>query len=265
MGERVGADSYRGCGACSYCVSGNPQLCESGTCEFGINVDGGWQEYIVVPVKNLYILPEGVSFVEAGAGCILNCPMAAVYMLHVKRGDSVLILGDGPSSLVMLQLFRIHGAGEIVVSGHRELRLKTALELGADHVVNTHESKLSDALDALAGSFDVVVDAVGKSETFIEALELAGRRARIHLFGLPEGNLSGLPMDQFLWKELTLTGSTGAPSLWPKAMEYLKKGYVKVLPIISHRFAIDKAQEAVDYILKNPSEILKAVFVMDEH
>jgi L-gulonate 5-dehydrogenase len=261
-GVRVGADSYRGCGNCLFCASDNPQLCERGTTEYGINIDGGWQEYLVVPEKNLYVLPDSVSFVEAGAGCILNCPMAAVEMVHVQRGESVLILGDGPSSLVMLQLFRLRGAGSITVSGHRDVRLNLARKLGADSVVNTHKDELATALGTRAGTFDVVVDAVGTSETLTQALILSGKRARVHLFGLPESPLTDLPMDEFLWKELTMTGSTGAPALWPSAMEQIQNGSLRVLPIISHRFTLDKAQEAVEYILNNQSKIVKAVFEM---
>ncbi len=257
---RVGADSYRGCGDCLFCRSGNRQLCEQGTCEYGINIDGGWQEFVVIPAANLYRLPDSVSLVDAGAGCILNCPMAAVEMLGIEKGDRVLILGDGPSSLVLLQLARIKGAGMVVVSGHRRRRLELAEELGADQVINTHELNLADALGEHAGKLNVVVDAVGKSETMADALMVAGKRARVHLFGLPEGPLSELPMDEFLWKELTLTGSTGAPSLWPVAMDYLEQGSLRVAPIISHHFSIEQAQEAVDYILRNPSEVVKAVF-----
>jgi L-gulonate 5-dehydrogenase len=257
---RVGADSYRGCGECLYCRSNSRQLCEQGTCEYGINIDGGWQEFVIIPAANLYRLPDCVSLVEAGAGCILNCPLTAVEMVGIAKGDSVLILGDGPSSLILLQLARIKGAGRVAVSGHRRRRLKLAEELGADQVIDTHEHDLAGALGEHAGKLNVVIDAVGKSETLIDALKVAGKRARVHLFGLPEGPLSDLPMDEFLWKELTLTGSTGAPSLWPVAMNYLERGSLRVAPIISHRFTIEQAQEAVDYILSNPSEVVKAVF-----
>jgi L-gulonate 5-dehydrogenase len=257
---RVGADSYRGCGECLYCQSNNQQLCEQGTCEYGINIDGGWQEFVVIPAANLYRLPDSVSLVDAGAGCILNCPMAAVEMVGIEKGDSVLILGDGPSSLILLQLARIKGAGRVVVSGHRKRRLKLAEQLGADLAINTHELNIADALEGHAGKLNVVIDAVGKSETMALALRVAGKRARVHLFGLPEGLLSELPMDEFLWKELTLTGSTGAPSLWPRAVDYLEQGSLQVSPVISHRFPIERAQESVDYILSNPSEVVKAVF-----
>lgn len=262
LGARVGSDSYIGCGKCLYCLSGRVQLCSKGTCELGIDLDGGWAEYIVVPEKNIYLLPDGVEYFEAGAGCILNCPMAAVEMVGIVPGDCVLIIGDGPSSLVMVQLARLKGASGVIVAGHREHRLNVALSLGADRVFNTHNTDLAEAMESLIIEPDVVIDAVGRSETFKTAVLLAGREGRVHLFGLPGRPMSDIPMDTFLFKELTVTGSTGRPSLWPAAMEYLSRGFLHVKPIISHRFTIDKAGEAIDFIRSNPSEIIKAVFEM---
>ncbi len=262
LGARVGSDSYFGCGKCLFCLSGRAQLCSKGTCEFGIDRDGGWAEYIVVPEKNIYILPDGVEYFEAGAGCILNCPMAAVEMVGIEPGDTVLIIGDGPSSLVMVQLARLKGASSVILAGHRERRLNLALTLGADRVFNTHNTDLIEALESLAIEPNVVIDAVGRSETFREAVLLASKEGRIHLFGLPGGTMNNIPMDTFLFKELTVTGSTGRPSLWPTAMEYLSRGFLNVKPIISHRFTIDKAGEAIDFIRANPSEIVKAIFEM---
>jgi len=257
-GLRVGADSYRGCGKCRYCISGERQLCENGTCELGVNIDGGWAEYVVVPEENIYKLPENVGFHQAGAGCILNCPPAAVEQVKVHSGDTVLIIGDGPSSLTMLQFARLKGAANITVAGHRELRLSIAEKLGADTVINTHVT----ALEGTGVEADVVIDAVGSSETFRTALLTAKKRARVHLFGLPEGSLGDLPMDMLLWKELTITGSTGDPRLWPVAMTYLSKGLLNVDPVISHRFPIDQAPQAIDFIKNNPQKVVKAIFEM---
>jgi L-gulonate 5-dehydrogenase len=261
-GTRVGSDSYKGCGRCVYCRAGQRQLCEHGTCEFGVHIDGGWEEFVVVPRENLYYLPDGVSFREAGAGCILNCPMAAVEMAGIGSGDTVLIIGDGPSSLVMVQLARLKGALTVIVGGHRERRLRLARELGADAVVNTHRHRLDDAAASIPGGFSVIIDAVGKTETLSTALALTGKRARVHLFGLPVGLLGNLPLDRFLFKELTLTGSTGAPNLWDVAMEYLSRGLLRIEPIISHRFSIERASEAITFIRDNPQEVVKAVFEM---
>jgi threonine dehydrogenase-like Zn-dependent dehydrogenase len=85
---------------------------------------------VVLPAANIYRLPERVSFLEAGAGCILNCPMAAVEQVGVGAGEDVLIIGDGPSSLIMVQLVRLKGARKVVISGHRSRRLAQARELG---------------------------------------------------------------------------------------------------------------------------------------
>jgi 2-desacetyl-2-hydroxyethyl bacteriochlorophyllide A dehydrogenase len=263
IGTRFGSDSYVGCRECRYCRSRRPQLCEKGTCELGINRDGGWSEYVVVPAENLYPLPDKVSFLEAGAGCILNCPMAAIEAVGVTPGDVVLIIGDGPSSLVMIQLAALKGASKVIVAGHRKRRLSLALELGASQVVNTHAEDLTRAIKSLGSAPQVVIDAVGKSETFDLALSLAGREGRIHLFGLPEGPMDGLRLDALLFKELRIVSSTGAPTLWPKAMDLLCRGQLRIAPLISHRFPIEEAPAALDYIRSHPDEMIKAVFEMN--
>jgi len=264
MGSRVGCDSYIGCGKCKYCAAKQTQLCEKGTCELGINIDGGWAEYVVVPVENLYILPDNVSFLEAGAGCILNCPLAAIETIKVEPGDIVLILGDGPSSLIMLQLAILKGASEVVVSGHRKKRLALAMELGATKVINTHTEDLFESVRELSSEPKVVIDAVGKSETLAAALKLTGRYGRIHLFGLPDGLLNDLPMDTLLWKELTLKSSTGNPALWPTAMDLISRGLLKVKPLITQQFAISQAAEAIDFVRNRRQEVVKAVFKMPQ-
>ena len=260
IGSRVGSDSYIGCGKCKYCLSKQTQLCEEGTRELGFNIDGGWAEYVVVPATNLYMLPETVSFIEAGAGCMLNCPMAAIETVGVNAGDTVLILGDGPSSLIMVQLARLKGACKVIISGHRERRLKIALDLGADMVINTHKENIEHIVKSLPNKPNVVIDAVGNSETFKKALLLAGKYGRIHIFGLPEGPINNIPLDQFLWKELTLKSSTGNPALWPVAMALISHGLLKVKPLISHKFSIERAPEAIEFIHSNKTEIVKAIF-----
>lgn len=262
LGTRVGSDSYIGCGECLYCISMRSQLCVKGTCELGINIDGGWAEYIVVPSRNLYRLPNDVEFFEAGVGCILNCPPAAIEKVRVEPGDIVLIIGDGPSSLIMIQIVLLKGASKVIVAGHRERRLSLALELGASHAINIYSEDLGEVLKLLPRGPHVVIDAVGKSETFAMALSLAGREGRIHLFGLPEGHVDNIPLDMLLFKELTIVSSTGAPALWQTAMDYLSRGYLKVAPLISHRFSIEKAPESLDFIRNNPREVVKAIFEM---
>ena len=260
LNARVGSDSYVGCGKCKYCATNQAQLCEGGTCELGVNIDGGWAEYAVVPVGNVYILPEEVSFLEAGAGCILNCPMAAIEAIRVEPEDMVLILGDGPSSLIMVQLALLRGASQVIVSGHRERRLSLAKTLGASRVVNTERENLEQIINSLPRSPNVVIDAVGKSETLASALKFADRLGRVHLFGLPEGPMNNLPMDEFLWKELTLKSSTGNPALWPTAMKLISQRLLKVKPLITQQFPLEQASRAIDFVLNSRQDVIKAIF-----
>jgi threonine dehydrogenase-like Zn-dependent dehydrogenase len=264
IGKRAICDSYIGCGTCRFCLNGKKQLCEKRTWELGVNEDGGWQKYIVVPYTNFFELPEKVSYREAGAGCLLTCPPAAIETLDVAPGDSVLIIGDGPSSLVMLQLARLKGAGRVIVSGHREKRLALALELGCDSILNSHKADLLEWLKDTGNSPNIVIDAVGTSESFAIALKAAAREGKVHLFGLPESALNGIPIDEILWKELTITSSTGRPDYWPVALDFISRGLLKVGPLVSHAFPIGDAPEAIEFIQHNPKEIVKAVFIMDD-
>ncbi len=263
IGERAGCDSYIGCGKCFYCLKDERHLCREGTCELGINVDGGWAEYVIAPADNVYILPKEVTYDEAGAGCILNCPMAAIEKMKVISGELVLIIGDGPSSLVMVQLAKLKGAGGIIVIGHRDKRLNLAKEFGADIVLNTQSNNISGFIDGLAERPDVVIDAVGSSESFNLALEIAGTGTRIHLFGLPDAPLDKVNMQHFLFKELVLTSSTGNPSYWPVAMGYLSAGLLKIKPIISHKFNFRDIIKALEFIDANPQEIIKTILTFE--
>ena len=260
LNASVGADSYRGCGHCDYCRSGRAQLCSRGTCEYGVNIDGGWAEYVVLPAANIYRLPERVSFLEAGAGCILNCPMAAVEQVGVGAGEDVLIIGDGPSSLIMVQLVRLKAARKVVISGHRSRRLAQARELGVDRAVKADEEDLPAVLRSMGVTPQVVIDAVGTSESFSAALQAAGVEGRVHLFGLPEKPFSGLPMELLLFKELRITSCTGAPRFWPAAMTLIEHGLLKVAPLITHRFDLRRAPEALAFLRENRQLVIKAVF-----
>lgn len=261
LNAAVGADSYRGCGRCDYCRTGRAQLCSGGTCEYGVNIDGGWAEYVVLPAANIYRLPERVSFLEAGAGCILNCPLAAVERVDVHAGEDVLVIGDGPSSLVMVQLVRLKGARKVVISGHRPRRLAQARELGVDRAVKADEEDLPAVLRSMAVIPQVVIDAVGTSESFSAALRAAGPEGRVHLFGLPEGPFNGVPMELLLFKELRISSSTGAPRFWPAAMTLIEHGLLKVAQLITHRFDLRRAPEALALLREDRQQVIKAVFV----
>ena len=258
-GKRVGCDSYIGCGKCVYCLNGQRQICTHGTRELGIHVDGGWAEYVIVPAENVYLLPDNVSYIEAGAGCILNCPFAAIESVNPGMGDFMLIIGDGPSSLIMLQIARLKGADPIYIAGHRAKRLALAESLGADRAINTHEEDIVSIMHNLDKEPDIVIDAVGKAETFNWALNFAGTGARINFFGLPGKPLNGIEMEHFLFKELKLTGSTGNPAYWEPAIKLLSKGLLKVRPVIGHTFKLKEINEAISYIKENPEEVVKAM------
>ena len=112
-GDRVTLDAVVGCGHCYLCQRGSFQFCAKGF-EFGITRDGGCQEYLVVPKRNVYRIADTVSFEEAA---ILDMEVYnAVRKCGVEAADSVLVLGAGPIGLIACQVARIFGAAHITLS-----------------------------------------------------------------------------------------------------------------------------------------------------
>ena len=261
VGTRAAVDSYLNCGRCEPCARGRKHICKSVT-EYGVDRDGGWAEYVVVKPDQIHALPENVSYEEAAAMCVLNCPLASVRKVGIELGESVLILGDGPASLVFCQLVKLRGAGRVVLTGHHEHRLDLARRLGADHVLNTLGTHLEAAArDLLPGGPQVVIDAVGSEETLQAALSLVRSDGRICLFGVPVRPLQ-VPLVHMVYKTLTMVSATGAPDLWEVGNSLVARGLVQLKPLITHTFPLERAMDAYELVRGRADRVIKVVFVM---
>ena len=183
-GDRVVVQSVIGCGACKWCDEGLANLCVTRR-TFGIDVDGGFAELAAVPARNVYRLPDGVSF-EAGA---LLQPFAiatyAVERAQVRPGERIGVWGAGQIGLSIIQLAQQAGARVEVAVGRSSVRLDAASALGAAHVVSALDG---DPGAALAERFaheklDVVFEASGSVRGATSALGVLGKRGRLVLIG----------------------------------------------------------------------------------
>ena len=145
LGQRICVDAEIGCGTCYHCQKQMFHLCPQ-IKEFGINIDGGWQEYISIPARNAYLLPDTVSYEEAALLEPLNCTLGAVERLHIHYGDEVLIFGSGPAGLMYVQLAKLKGAGKIILVGIQAERQQLGQELGADVLLNGRDPKLQEKI-----------------------------------------------------------------------------------------------------------------------
>jgi alcohol dehydrogenase len=232
VGKRVTGEINCGCGLCGRCSSGMEKHCNERT-TLGIDRrDGAFAEYLTLPARNLWEIPAGLPDEEA----VFIEPLAAVYEVleqcHVRPGDTVLVLGDGPVGLLVSFVVARTGARVVVWGRHEEkLRVARAQNIGTRNG--------DDA--AYREKFDIVVEATGTAEGFNVAVDHAEARGTIivksTVAGRGEIDLSRLVVD-----EITVVGSRCGP--FAPAISALARRLIDVRPLISAVFPFDRALEA---------------------
>ncbi|MEM2909998.1 MAG: zinc-binding dehydrogenase [Nitrososphaerota archaeon] len=214
-GDRVVAVNSAPCGHCVYCKLGNPNLCENlDESILGFGIDGAYAEYVKLPQRvasfNLYKIKDGVEYLEAAMLEPLSCVVRAHRLVHIDVGDAVAVIGSGPIGLFHIMLSGLRGAGKVVAIDVVEERLDFAARLGADITINASKEdavqRVKDLTDGLGA--DVVVEAVGRTDTWERSLNLARKGGSVILFGgCPSGTSANFDTYKVHYGELTVVGS----------------------------------------------------------
>ncbi|MEA4898026.1 MAG: zinc-dependent alcohol dehydrogenase family protein [Christensenellaceae bacterium] len=232
-GDRVSADPNDVCGECYFCKNGKAHFCTHMK-GYGTSYPGGFAEYVVVPEKQVYHLPDSLGF-EAGSQCeTLSCCVNGIDLSRIRAGANVLVIGAGPIGLMMLQLARMSGAGKIIVSELVAEKRALALKLGADLVIDPAAQDLRTALGEACENVDCVIEAAGTPFTQKQAIECAGKTATVLLFGLvaPETEIPLKTFEVFN-RELTITSSFINPYTFARALRLLAQRRVVMDDIIT--------------------------------
>jgi threonine dehydrogenase-like Zn-dependent dehydrogenase len=255
VGDRVSVAPNVGCGECSMCRRGLNQLCPTYDA-FGITVDGGFEEYMLVPAVairrgNLFHVPDSVSDEVAAIMEPMSCCLHGQRKVDVSAGDSVLIIGAGPIGCFHTVLAKRAGARQVIVANTRQPRLDIAGRMGADHLINVSEHDLHDEVMALTGGegVDVVITCVSKPDVIASATSLAGRLGRINVFsGLGDQARPAIDVNSLHYREQTLTGTTGSSVVdYGDVIDIVAEGGIDLSPIITARFALDDIEAAMEH------------------
>ncbi|MDI4647353.1 zinc-dependent alcohol dehydrogenase [Cohnella hashimotonis] len=256
-GDRVCIDPLIGCGVCRECLAGSKHRCaQSG--EIGLHYPGGWQEYLVAPAANLYRLPDAVSFEEATQAETLHCCLGGIDKLDIRLGCHAAVIGDGPTGLYYVQLLKAAGASKVTLFGMRDGRLELGRRLGADVTVNLRSPDAAAAEPEAAETQDIAIDAAGNEASLKLCIDLLKRGGQLLLFGLP-GHPILADIQAVVLKELTLSGSTNAPQVWPRVLELMASGSVQVKPLLSQRYPFEELDLAIAFARNEPDEAVKII------
>ena len=246
VGDHIALDPNMSCGICRPCRRGQVHLCENLTA-VGVNFDGGFAEYSLVPRSQCYLLPPQTSLLEGSLTEPLACCLRGIEQAHVCPGDSVVVIGGGAIGQILAQLARMNGAGRLVLSDPIPARRAMALQLGyVDAVVDPmHEDPLQ-ADGALAGGADIVLEAVGSVATAQQAVAWAAAGATIVWFGVtPPGQMASVEPNLVFRRELTIRGARINPFTHSRAVAMLGSGRLKLQPLITRQISLEELPAAL--------------------
>ncbi len=254
-GDRVLLPAVISCGWCTACRSGRENICENGVM-LGNNVDGGYAEYIAVSAKDVFRLPDEIPLVEGSIiADALTTPFHAVMNRgRVRPGDTVVVVGCGGVGLNVVQMAAAVGA-RVVGVDLSATKLEWAERLGAVATLNTTGLDRPDrALREITdGGADVAFEAVGRPATQELAVTSVRTGGRVVFVGYsPESMM--LNAGRVMFRELEILGSLGCrPVDYPRVIEMVRQGRVKVTELVNRRFALDDIGEAFDFLRSGES------------
>lgn len=252
VGERVAIDPQVPDLTCDQCLAGRYNLCRTMKFYATPPVDGAFTQYVTAPSMFAYAVPDDMSD-DAAALCEpLSVGIAALRKSQVVPGQRVLIAGAGPIGIVTAQVARAFGAAEVIVSDVAGPRRERALSYGATSVVDPTAQDIT-TLDLGVDSF---IDASGAAPAITSGIRCVRPAGTAVLVGLGNTELA-LPVSFIQDNEVSLTGIFRYTSTWPLAIHLVSSGQVDVDSLVTGRFDLDHAAEALDSD-RNP-ESLKSV------
>jgi len=156
------------------------------------------------------------------------------------------------------------GAKKVIAAGRNLSRLADARHFGADVVVNTKERDLDEVVRAETGGIgvDLSIDAAGAAATFDNAIRLCAAGGVVHLYGIPAaGTKMALPVDDVIFRQLTIRGGTNNELAWAPLMDLIVQGRFNNADMVTHRFGFDELPKAIELVDQHPDGLVKAVLI----
>ena len=243
-GDRVCVHYLVHCGSCEFCTRGLEQFCRA-VQMVGKHRDGGYAEFIKVPGKNAFRLPDEISF-EAGA--IMMCSTAtalhALNKARLKSGESVAIFGFGGLGYSALQLATAFGCGAVYVVEINPAKLSSAEKLGAVAIDAKANDPVDRIKDATGGrGVDVSLELIGLAKTMQQPVQCLGVLGRAAIVGLTKSSMSIFPYPELINKEAEIIGvSDHLASELPALLEFARRGKLQFPPEVFRVVDLDARQ-----------------------
>jgi propanol-preferring alcohol dehydrogenase len=245
VGDRVVVYPSIGCGVCRFCEAGLDNLCGKAKL-LGLDIDGGYAEYVVVPNQRYIVKYDGLKPEEAGVlACSGITALQALKQAQIKPDEIVVIIGAGGLGGMAIQLAKSLTASTIVVLDIDDKKLTYARNLGADYTINPACKDVPAVLNEVfkGKRANAIIDFVGSTETIETALKIIGKGGRLVAIGL-FGGLLKMQIPFLTTMAINIKGSVlGTLTDLREMIHLASRGIVK--PVISASFRLDQVNEAL--------------------
>ena len=237
-GDRVTFDSTISCGACRFCAAGAVNLCEKRQV-LGVSCgeyrrNGAFAEYVSVPARIVYALPDEFSFAHAALIEAVSVAVHAAKITEIRPGSTAVVIGAGMIGLLSVQAFRHYGCDRVFAVDVDQTRLKMARDLGAtDTFVGSTSEIVSRVLDVTDGrGADIAVEAVGAQDPITTAIECVCSGGTVTLIGNVSPKVE-IPLQRVVSRQLRMLGSCASAGEYPECISLMQKGAIRVESLIS--------------------------------
>jgi D-arabinose 1-dehydrogenase-like Zn-dependent alcohol dehydrogenase len=245
-GERVLLPAVLACGDCGYCRAGRSNICQNMKM-FGNHVDGGFAEFAICPSKQAFRLPAEIALDEA---CVIGDAITTAFHAvlnrgKVKEGDWVAVFGCGGVGVNVVQVAAAAGAKVLAVDKSPS-KLQLALSMGAARGIEPGEGMIKEIRTLTGGGSNVSFECIGNPAVIRQAHESIRRGGRLVIVGFSE-KPAELAVSRIMFHEQDVVGSLGCPpEEFPKVIEWVRQGRLKVSPLITGRFGLSEINAALD-------------------
>ena len=249
IGDRVSGEGHITCGHCRNCRAGRRHLCRN---TFGVGVDrqGAFAEYLVIPAFNAFKIPDNISDDIAS---IFDPFGNAVHtaLTYDLVGEDVLITGAGAIGIMAAAVAKHAGARYVVITDVNPYKLELAKKMGVTRAINVQHESLQDAMNELGMTegFDIGLEMSGVPSAFTQMLDTMNHGGKIAMLGIPPDKLA-IDWNKVIFKGLTIKGIYGREMFetWYKMASLIQSG-LDLTPIITHQYAVDDFQKGFDLMI----------------
>lgn len=266
VGDRVTFDSTIYCGQCHFCRHGRINLCDNrrvlGVSCDEYHCDGAFAEYIVVPQRILYRLPEDLSFEHAAVVEPLSVAVHAVKRTGLAMNDTIVVVGVGMIGLLLIQVLRAAGCGLIIAVDIEQDKLDLARQFGADLAISPDACDVPQEVAGHTSGLgaDAAFEVVGITATVKTAVGSLRKGGTLALVG----NLSPaveLPLQTVVTREITIHGSCASCGEYPACLDMIAQGQVNVEPIISAVAPMAEGADWFERLYKKELGLMKVILI----